>query len=138
LFSEASARYFDYALDDRSMMRLTVGGLLDQLGEHRAALRSITAAEDDLSPEDRDDLHRALADVLVRMGEIARAESERRGADDYGLGIEMTARMLVGTIVALVVHDGWLLRDLPHEPSRGELLEHLVEMMLRASGASTE
>lgn len=134
-FSEASARYLDYALDDRSMMRLVVGSLLDQLGEHRAALRSITAAEEDLGPDERESLHQALAGVLVRMGEIAREEAIRRGSAPPGLGIEMTARVLVGAIISLVIYEDWLLRGLPQAPSRADILDHLVEMMLRASGA---
>jgi hypothetical protein len=117
------------------MMRLVVGSLLDQLGEHRAALRSITAAEDDLGPVEQEELHRALADVLVRMGDVARREAIRRDAAVPGLGIEMTARVLVGTIISLVIYEDWLLRGLPETPSRADILDHLVEMMLRASGA---
>ena len=134
-FSQATARYTDLPLDDRSLMRVVVGSLLDQLGEHRAALRSIPAAEDDLAPEERESLHQALRDVMIRFSEIARAEAVRRGAAAPGLGIEMTARLLVGMVISVVVHEDWLLRGLPEPPSRAEILEHLVEMMLRASGA---
>jgi AcrR family transcriptional regulator len=137
-FSEASERYLDYALDDRSLMRLVIGSLLDQLGEHRAALRSIIAAEEDLGPEERERFHQALADVLIRMGEIARAEAIRRGSAPPGLGIEVTARVLVGAIISLVIYEDWLLRGLPQEPSRADLLDHLVEIMLRASGAELD
>ena len=134
-FSEASERYLDYALDDRALMRLVVGGLLDQLSEHRAALRSIAAAEDDLEPEERERLHRALAGVLIRMGEVAREEGERRGASPPGIGIEMTARVLVGTMISVVIYEDWLLRGLPERPTRADIRDHLVEMWLRASGA---
>ena len=134
-FSQATARYTDLPLDDRSLMRVVVGSLLDQLGEHRAALRSIPAAEDDLAPEEREGLHQALRDVMIRFSEIARAEAVRRGAAAPGLGIEMTARLLVGMVISVVVHADWLLRGLPEPPSRAEILDHLVEMMLRASGA---
>jgi AcrR family transcriptional regulator len=134
-FSQATARYTDLPLDDRSLMRVVVGSLLDHLGEHRAALRSIPAAEDDLAPEEREGLHQALRDVMIRFSEIARAEAVRRGAAAPGLGIEMTARLLVGMVISIVVHEDWLLRGLPEPPSRAEILDHLVEMMLRASGA---
>jgi AcrR family transcriptional regulator len=134
-FSDATARYTEYALDDRSLMRLVVGSLLDQLGDHRAALRSLTSAEDALSPDEREDLHQALADVLTRIGDIAREEATKRGAAPPGLGIELTARVLVGTVVSLVIYGDWLLRDLPQTASRTDLLDHLVEIMLRASGA---
>jgi len=134
-FSQASARYVDLPLDDRSLMRVVVGSLLDQLGEHRAALRSIPAAEDDLGPDERKTLHEALGDVMIRFSDIARAEAVRRGATAPGLGIEMTARLLVGMVVSLVIHEDWLLRGLPGLPPRAEILDHLVEMMLRASGA---
>lgn len=137
-FSEASERYVEYALDDRSLMRLVVGSLLDQLTEHRAALRSIAAAEEDLGPTEREELHAALADVLVRFGEVAREEAARRDSDPPGFGIELTARVLVGAIISVVIYEDWLLRDLPQEPSRAQLLDHLVEVMLRASGARLE
>lgn len=136
-FSKASEQYLHYSLDDRSMMRLVIGGLLDQLSEQRAALRSITAAEDDLGPDEREILHRALADVLVRFGRVAREETIRRGAQPPGLGIELTARMLVGTMISLVMFDGWLLRDLPDSPSRADIRDHLVEIWLQAGGAQT-
>ena len=137
-FSEASERYMDYALDDRSMMRLVVGGLLDQLSEHRAALRSISAAEEDLVPEERERLHRALADVLVRFGTVARDEGARRGATPPGIGIEVTARVLVGTMISVVIYEDWLFRGLPQKPSRADIRDHLVEMWLRASGAQVD
>src|SRR5271163_4710079 len=38
-FADASVRYLDHPLDDRTLMRLFVGELLDQLSQHRAALR---------------------------------------------------------------------------------------------------
>lgn len=135
-FSDATTRYSDYALDNRSLMRLVVGSLLDELGEHRAALRSISAAEDDLDAEDREALHAALADVLTRISTIARTENDRRGTLEPGLGVEMNARFLVAAMISLVVHDEWILRGLPRQPERSELLEHLVEIMLRASGAT--
>jgi AcrR family transcriptional regulator len=137
-FSEATARYTEYALDDRSLMRLVVCSLLDQLGAHRAALRSLTSVEDHLTAADRDDLHRALADVLTRFGEIARQEAGRRDASVPGAGIELTARALVGTVISFVIFDDWLLSGLPHAPTHTELRDRLVEITLRASGADTD
>lgn len=137
-FSAATGRYAEYTLDNRSLMRLVVGSLIDELGTHRAALRSISDAEDDLDAEDREALHAALADVLVNISAVARQEGERRQAPETGLGLEMTVRVLVGAIISLVVHDEWILRGLPHAPDRSELLEHLVEIMLRATASEPE
>jgi AcrR family transcriptional regulator len=134
-FSQAAARYSEYDLDDRSMMRLVVGSLFDQLGAHRAALRSIISAEDGFTPEQRDELHQALADVLTAFADVARREAEKRGAAPPGLGIDVTARTLVGTVISLVIFDDWLLRGVPRTPSPTDLRDHLVEMTLRASGA---
>jgi AcrR family transcriptional regulator len=137
-FSEAAARYSEYDLDDRSMMRLVVGSLFDQLGAHRAALRSVVSADDSLNPEQREELHQALGEVLTGFTEVARQEAAKRGATPPGLGIDLTARALVGTVISLVIFDEWLLRGLAQSPSRTDLRDHLVEMTLRASGARTD
>jgi AcrR family transcriptional regulator len=134
-FSEATERYSEYDLDDRSLMRLVIGSLFDQLGAHRAALRNIVSAEDNLSTDQREQLHQSLAEVITGFADVARQEATKRGATPPGLGIELTARTLVGTVIALVIFDDWLLRGGPQTPSRADLREHLVEITLRASGA---
>ena len=131
-FSSASARYVEYAIDARSILRLLVGSLMDQLAEHRAALRSIATAEDDLPHDEREHLHQALADVMVSLSSVARREQDRRGTAVYDAGVELSMRALVGMVISLVTHDAWLLRGLPGNPSRTEIVDHLVEMMLRA------
>jgi AcrR family transcriptional regulator len=135
-FSDASARYLAQPLDDTSLMRLVMSELLDQLSVHRAALRSFTAAEDDLEPAARADFHRAIDEVLAQMGAVARAEGERRGRGNTGLGVEMTTRLAVGLIISLVVHDEWLLPIGEGRPSRSDLVDHLTAFMLEGVGAA--
>lgn len=131
-FSEASARYLEHPLDDRSMTRLVMGSLLDQLSDHRAALRSFVAAEDELDPEARADLHRALSEVMDKMGEIAEAEGERRGSPRGGLGQAMSPRLSVAMFISLIVHDAWLLPSGSDRPTRAQLLDHITEFTLGA------
>lgn len=137
-FAEASLRYLEYPLDDRALMRLVMGGLLDQLSDHRAVLRSFVAAEDDLDPADREQFRQAMADLLRGIDTIAREEGKRRNSGNIGHGVEMTSRLAVGMIISVVVHDQWLLRDLPRKPTRAAVLDHITEIMLRAVGASTD
>lgn len=137
-FAEASSRYLDHPLDDRTLMRLFVGELLDQLSDHRAALRSITAAEDDLDPADREAFHQAMAELLTAIDAIGRAEAQRRGSGQSGLGIEVTNRLAIGMIISVVVHEQWLLRGLPRTPDHGQILDHITDLLLRGVGASLD
>jgi hypothetical protein len=143
-FSEATASYLEHPIDDRTLMRLVMGGLLDQLSNHRAALRGFTAAADDLEPADREEFHRPMREVVTRMGAISRAEAERRGVAANNVDFDTTIRVAVGMIISVVVHDEWLLRGGPDRLTRAQLLEHITEMMLRsmqppppADGATT-
>lgn len=135
-FSEASARYLSQPLDDVSLMRLVVSELLDQLSAHRATLRSVTAAEDDLDPLPREEFHRAMSGVLAQLGQVARAEGRRRGRGDTGLGIELTTRIMVGMMISVVVHEDWLLPAGPDRPDRRQLAEHLTALMLQGVGSA--
>jgi AcrR family transcriptional regulator len=131
-FSDATASYLEHPIDDRTLMRLVMGGLLDQLSNHRAALRGFTAAADDLEAADREEFHRPMREIVTRMGAISRAEAERRGVAKNNLDVDTTIRVSVGMIISVVVHDEWLLRDGPDQLTRAQLLEHITEMMLRS------
>lgn len=133
-FSDASARWFEQPLDDAAIMRVLMSELLDQLTAHREALRSFTAAEDDLDPAARADFHRSMNEVLDRLGAIAHREGMRRNRGQIGLGPDMIIRVAVGMVISVVVHDTWLLPSGPNRPTRQEVSDHLTAFMLQGIG----
>jgi AcrR family transcriptional regulator len=134
-FASASARYIDHPLDDRSMMRLVLGELLEQLRIHRSAIRSFVAVEEDLTPLERDEFHNAMIALVGRLEEVAREVGSRRGLEEDDPAIAWGVRLALGAMISVVSHDRWLLPGLPDEPSRTETVEHITTFMLRAMNA---
>jgi AcrR family transcriptional regulator len=134
LFGDAAARYLEQPLDDMALMRLVMSELLDQLSQHRATLRSFVAAEDDLTEAARTDFHNAINGVLINFGAVARAEGDRRGRGNTGLGVETTARLAVAMMISLVVHDEWILGVGADRPGRAELVDHIASLILQGVG----
>jgi hypothetical protein len=79
-----------------------------------------------------------MAEPLIAIDAIARAEGERRGSGQTGLGIELTSRLAIGMIVSVVVHDAWLLRGLPRTPTREQLIDHITDLMLQGIAANVD
>jgi AcrR family transcriptional regulator len=128
-FSDTSARYLAQPLTVEVMLRLFVSELFDQLTVHRGALRSFLAAVEDLDEDTKQGFYRAFDDVMVRIGQVAGTEAQVRNRAQRGLGSEMNARMVVGTVLSLVVLDDWLM---PSEgrPARDQMVEHVCTILL--------
>jgi AcrR family transcriptional regulator len=128
-FSGTSSRYLAQPLSVEVMLRLFVSELFDQLTVHRGALRSFLAAVEDLDEDTKQGFYRAFDDVMVRVGQVAGTEAQVRNRAQRGLGSEMNARLVVGTVLSLVVLDDWLM---PSEgrPTRDQLVEHVCTILL--------
>jgi AcrR family transcriptional regulator len=129
-FSDTSARFLAHPLDSESMMRLFVSELVDQLTEHRTALRTFLAAVEDLDEATKESFYRAFDEVMIRLGEVVRREAAGRGREQRVLGSEMNVRATVGMVLSLVVLDDWLLPRGDRRPSRDELIAHLSSILL--------
>ncbi len=129
-FTDASARYLSQPLDDEAMMRLFVSELLDQLTEHRRALRMFLAAAEDLDGETTAAFYGGFNDVMVKLGEVVGSEARLRQRRLRGRGAEMSVRTTVGMVMSLVVLDDWFRPPSDARPTRDELIEHLRDILL--------
>ena len=111
------------------MLRLFVSELFDQLTVHRRALRSFLAAAEDLDDDTKQGFYQAFDDVMVRVGQVAGTEARVRNRAQRGLGSEMNARLVVGTVLSLVVLDDWLLPSDGRRPDRDQLVEHVCTIL---------
>lgn len=128
-FSDTSTRYLAQPLPVEAMLRLFVSELFDQLTVHRGALRSFLAAVEDLDDDTKQGFYRAFDDVMVRIGQVAGTEAQVRKRAQRGLGSEMNARLVVGTVLSLVVLDDWLMPPDGRRPGRDELIEHVCTIL---------
>lgn len=129
-FSDASARYLSQPLDDESMMRLFVSELLDQLTEHRRALRTFLAAAEDLDDETTEAFYGAFNDVMIKLGKVVGSEALVRRRKMRGLGAEMSVRTTVGIVMSIAVLDDWFLPPADERPTRNEVIEHVRDILL--------
>jgi AcrR family transcriptional regulator len=130
-FSDTSARYLAQPLPVEVMLRLFVSELFDQLTVHRGALRSFLSAAEDLDGDTKRGFYQAFDDVMVRVGRVAGTEAQVRHRAQRGLGSEMNARLVVGTVLSLVVLDDWLLPPDDRRPTRDELVDHVCAILLQ-------
>lgn len=132
-FSEVSARYVAQPLDVTDMMRLFVSELVGQLTVHRGAVRTFLAASDEFDEGTRTAVYGAFDEVMADLGVVVDGEVRRRGRIQRGRGPELMARSTVGMVLSLVVFDDLLLPTGDRRPSRDELVEHLVDILLHGT-----
>lgn len=117
---------FDELWDERRVMRTMVAAVYDSFRSHRAGMLAIAASTD---PELVKATRAALDEVFADVNKIGANEALRRGWFSER-NLELTIRMIVGTVASMSVLDNLLLPGGRRRPGRDQILDHLTSLVL--------
>ena len=114
--------------DERKLMRSMVELMYDGFRAHSVGLLGL-ASIDMLDPEAarkaRESLDRVFADVV----EVGKQEARRRGWFSEK-DLELSIRMIIGTVASITVLEPLFVPSGRRRPSRAQMVEHLTNLVL--------
>ena len=127
-FDQLWQSQLDDPLDDYKITRAIVELFYDSSLAHRDALIGLASAQDSLDPEILREVEGALDRMFARLVGMIQREAIHRNWPTNQL--EMTMRLLLGSIGSMTALDHLFLPAGKRKPSREEILDHVSLMFL--------
>ena len=118
----------DVVWDEQRLMHTMVGIMYDSFRAHRTGLlgiASVAEGDPEAAKETREVLDQVFADVVA----IGEKEAQRRGWFSE-VDLELSIRMIMGTVASMSVLDLFFVPVGRHRPSRDKIVDHLTALVL--------
>ncbi|MCX2931799.1 helix-turn-helix domain containing protein [Mycobacterium sp. CVI_P3] len=115
--------------DELKLMTEFASELYDNMRAHRKLLIEVTAARDHVDPGVIEELRKASSRMFMELRAIGEQEASLRKFFSAE-GIELSVRLISGTITAMAVFDDWLAPSFPHPVSREILMDAIARLSL--------
>jgi AcrR family transcriptional regulator len=111
---------------EHRLMRTMVAHMYDSFRAHRSG---VIGAAEALDPEAARETREVLDRVFAEMAEIGGREARRRGwfSED---NLDLSIRMIIGTVASMSVLDPLFLPAGRNRPSRDQIIDHLTALVL--------
>lgn len=111
------------------LMRTMVATMYDSFRAHRPGVLGVAAAAESLDPEASREIKAVLDRVFADVTEIGKQEARRRGWFSEK-DLELSIRMIIGTVASVTLLDPLFVPGGRARPSRDQLIDHLTALVL--------
>ena len=132
-FSQTWLQQREQPWDEFRLMHALMEALYDALLTQRGALVELAAAREHLEESVFNEIRKLSTRMFLELRAIGEEEARTRQLFPVE-NVEISVRLAVAMVTAMVVFDAWLLPSFPRPIPRDELLDHMTRFALWGAG----